>query len=158
MASSKATTVSQYIRELPSAQRAVISKLRAIIRKNLPDGYVEAMNWGMISYEIPLKRYPDTYNRQPLGIAALAAQKNYFALYLNCIYMDGERARTFAEGFRESGKKLDMGKSCVRFKSLDDLPLDLIAKTIAGMSVQEHIEIYEASRLLTTAGRKRAGR
>jgi hypothetical protein len=104
------------------------------------------MNWGMITYEIPLKRYPKTYNGQPLAPVALGAQKNYNALYLMSVYMDPEREKKFRDDFLASGKKLDMGKSCLRFKSADDIPLDLIAKTVAAVSPEQFIAEYELTR------------
>jgi hypothetical protein len=146
MVSSKAKTVPEYLKSLPEDRRAAISKVRQVVLKNLPKGYVETMNWGMISYEIPLKRYPDTYNKQPLGVAALASQKNYMTLYLMAVYADPKTARWFHEQYRASGKKLDMGKSCVHFKKLADLPLDVIGATIARYSVDKYIERYEAAR------------
>ena len=104
------------------------------------------MQYGMIWYVIPLERYPVTYSGQALGIAALASQKNYMSLYLMNVYGETETERWFVEEYNASGKKLDMGKSCVRFKKLEDLPLDLIGKAIARTSVDEFVGMYEASR------------
>jgi Domain of unknown function (DU1801) len=145
MVRSRSTTVEEYLEELPEDRRAVIAAVREVILKNLPRGYQETMNWGMISYEIPLERFPKTYNKQPLLYAALAAQKNYFAVYLMTI-CSGEQEASFREEFRKAGKKLDMGKSCVRFRKLDDLPLDLIGQVIARTSLEKYIAFYEASR------------
>jgi hypothetical protein len=100
----------------------------------------------MIVWGIPLSRYPDTYNRQPLGIVALAAQKNAYSLYLMGCYMDSAQDRALREAYAKAGKKLDMGKSCLRFKDLDGLLLDAIAPVIAGTSVEDHIARYEAAR------------
>jgi uncharacterized protein YdhG (YjbR/CyaY superfamily) len=146
VASSAAKTVDQYLKELPAERRAVIAAVRKVIRDNLQPGYQETMNWGMISYEIPLERYPTTYNGQPLMYAALAAQKNHYAVYLMSTYAAGEPAGWFAEEFRKAGKKLDMGKSCVRFKTLSDLPLEAIGRAIAGTSPERMIEIFERAR------------
>ena len=146
MASSRAATVEAYLEELPAERRAVISAVRDTIRKTLPKGYRETMNWGMITWEIPLERYPDTYNGQPLAYAALAAQKNYYAVYLTGLYQDPEEEREFREAFKRAGKKLDMGKSCVRFRKLEDIPLELIGKVIARIPPERFIERYEASR------------
>jgi hypothetical protein len=146
MASSKAATVEEYLNELPEDRRAVVSTVRDVVLKNLPEGYREVMNWGMITYEIPLERYPDTYNGQPLAYAALAAQKSYYALYLTCAYQDQGSAAWIAEEFRKAGKKLDMGKSCLRFKKLDDLPLDVIGQVIASTSPDQYIARHEAGR------------
>lgn len=146
MVSSKAHTVDDYLGELSDDRRDAIAEVRDVILENLPDGYAETMNWGMISYEVPLERYPDTYNGQPLGYAALASQKNYMAVYLNSVYGDDETEEWFRREYEATGKKLDMGKSCVRFKSLDQLPLELIGQVIAGTSVDDLIEAYERSR------------
>src|SRR5690349_6776635 len=99
MARSAANTVEEYLEELPAERRAVISTVRKVILNSLPKGYQETMNWGMISYEVPLSRYPTTYNGQPLAYAALAAQKNHYAVYLNGIYQEGAPPRWFAEEF-----------------------------------------------------------
>ena len=144
MVSSAATTVADYLKSLPKERSAVVSAVRSVIRKHLPKGYVESMNWGMICYEIPLKRYRETYNGQPLALAALAAQKNNYALYLMCVYQDAALLRTLKESFRKAGKKLDMGKSCIRFKSLDGLPLDVIGEFIARVPPDDFIARYEA--------------
>jgi uncharacterized protein YdhG (YjbR/CyaY superfamily) len=145
MASSSAATVQEYLAELPPERREVVSAVRDVVLRNLPEGYREGMSFGMIGWGIPLERYPDTYNKQPLGYAALAAQKNYYALYLS-VYQDPQQETTFREEFAKAGKKLDMGKSCVRFRKLEDLPLDVIGWTIAATPPEELIRVYEASR------------
>lgn len=146
MARSNAATVEQYLAELPAERREVVSKVRELVRRNLPQGYTETMNWGMISYELPLERYPNTYNGQPLSYVALAAQKNYYALYLMSAYQDSEQGKQLADAFKRAGKKLDMGKSCLRFKTLDDLPLDAIGRIIASMPPEKWIAQFEAAR------------
>lgn len=146
MVSSAASTVSEYLASLPPERRAVITAVRKLIRGSLPKGYREAMNYGMINYEIPLTRYPNTYNGRPLTYVALAAQKNKYSLYLTCAYMDEARATRLRNAHARAGKKLDMGKSCVRFKSLDDLELDAIASEIASTTPAQFIERYEAAR------------
>ena len=146
MVRSNAATVEEYLNELASDRREQIEAVRNVVLDNLPEGYAESMNWGMISWEIPLDRYPKTYNKQPLMYAALASQKNYMSLYLMCVYVhDGTQAE-FERRFKASGKKLNMGKSCVRFKTTDDLPMDLIAYTIASTPVDDYIKSYEAAR------------
>lgn len=137
---SKATTVKDYLAELPADRRAAIAAVRKEILKRLPKGYEEAMNWGMITYQVPLETFPDTYNKQPLMYAALASQKNHMAVYLTGIYMSEEARQNFETKYRATGKRFDVGKSCVRFKKLDDLPTDLIGDAIASMSVDEFIE------------------
>ena len=104
------------------------------------------MGYGMIVYCIPLSRYPKTYNRQPLTMAALASQKNYMSLYLTTVYGNKEIEEWFLEQYKAGGKKLDMGKSRVRFKKIEDLPLALVGKVIARVPVEEYIKVYEASR------------
>jgi hypothetical protein len=158
MVSSAATNVEQYLAELPEERRAVMAALRKLIRKHLPKGYVEAMNWGMICYEIPLAQYPGTYNGQPLGYVALAAQKNKYSLYLTGGYGAEEKDAELRAAFEAAGKKLDMGKSCIRFKSLDDLELNAIAKAIASTSPKQYIERYEASRANAKPSRKVAAK
>ena len=146
MVRSNAATVEEYLNELASDRREQIEAVRNVVLDNLPEGYAESMNWGMISWEIPLDRYPKTYNKQPLMYAALTSQKNYMSLYLMCVYVHGGTQTEFERRFKASGKKLNMGKSCVRFKTTDDLPMDLIADTIASTPVDDYIKSYEAAR------------
>lgn len=141
-----AKTVDEYLQSLPEDRKLIIEIVRAVILKNLPPGYGETINWGMLCYEIPLQKYPHTYNKQPLSYAALAAHKNYFSLYLPCFYNHAALKDHFQKELAASGKKLDMGKSCIRFRKVDDLPLELIGKTIARVSVDEFIQLYEKSR------------
>ncbi len=146
MVQSKAKTVEAYLEELPEERRAVLAAVRKVIKKNLPKGYQEAMNFGMICYQVPLERYPTTYNGQPLCYAGLAAQKNYFAVYLMGAYGSKELANKLRTAFARAGKKLDMGKSCIRFKKLDDLELDAIGAVVAAVPAKKWIAIYEESR------------
>jgi uncharacterized protein YdhG (YjbR/CyaY superfamily) len=136
---SEATTVEQYLTALPDTRRQALSTVRQVILENLPAGYEEVMNWGMITYQVPLKTYPDTYNGQPLMYAALASQKNHMAVYLTGIYSSEESCREFETAYRATGKRFDVGKSCVRFRKLDDLPLPLIGDTIASLEVEKLI-------------------
>ena len=140
---SKANTVKQYLNELPNDRKKAISIVRQTILENLPEGYDEVMNWGMITYEVPLETYPNTYNGKPLMYAALASQKNHMAVYLMGCYMVAEVRNEFEKAYKKSGKRFDAGKSCIRFKKIDDLPLDLLGKTIASMDVNEFIELVE---------------
>ncbi len=144
MVSSKETTPAAYLASLPAERRKVISALRAVVKENLPKGYVESMNWGMLAYEIPLSRYPDTYNKQPLMYLALAAQKNNYALYLTSVASDKALMDRLTKAYKAAGKKLDMGKGCLRFKTLEELPLDVIADMVASTSVERRIELSEA--------------
>ena len=146
MAGSGAKTVREYLQELPEDRREVVSRVRDKILENLPAGFEETMNWGMISYEVPLSQYPDTYNKKPLMYMALAAQKNHYAVYSSGVYMDPLGESWLKEEFARAGKKLDMGKSCIRFRKLEDLPLDVIGKISGAFSVEDFIGVYEASR------------
>lgn len=143
MVSAKAATVAEYLAELPEDRRAEIERVRDVINDALPEGYREGMAWGMIGWVIPLERYPNTYNRQPLAYAGLAAQKNANSLYLNCVYASAERTERLKQAWVAAGKKLDMGKSCIRFKKADDLALDVLRDEIASTTPQQFIEIYE---------------
>jgi hypothetical protein len=143
---SDVTTVDEYLGGLDDDRRATLVAVRDVVVAHLPSGYDEAMRWGMISYEVPLARYPDTYNGEPLAYAALAAQKRYSSLYLMGVYASEDDRRDFEERYKATGKRLDMGKSCVRFQQADDLPLDLIGEVIAGTSVDEYIARYERAR------------
>jgi uncharacterized protein YdhG (YjbR/CyaY superfamily) len=143
MASSKAKTVKEYLDTLPAERKKVLSKVRSVVRKRMPKGYKETMNWGLISYEIPLARYPGTYNKQPLSYVCLAAQKNHYALYLMGAVMSPDQLAQLKEGFKRAGKKLDMGKSCIRFRKVEDLPLDTIGKVVASMTPDAYIRRYE---------------
>jgi hypothetical protein len=134
------------LRAVPAEQRGALMKVRQLIRKHLPKGYQEALNWGAITYQVPLKRCPHTYNGQPLCYTALAAQKNYLSLYLMTVYGHPAKQKQLKEGSARAGKKLDMGKSCIRFRTLDDLPLDTIADIIASTPVDVYVASYERSR------------
>ena len=140
---SEASSVEQYLKELPEDRRAAVAAVRQTILANLPDGYEEAMNWGMICYQVPLSSYPDTYNGQPLMYAALASQKNHMAVYLSGIYLSAAARKRFESDYEKTGKRLDAGKSCVRFRKLDDLPAELIGAAIASMPVAEFVAGYE---------------
>ena len=146
---SKAKTPTEYMRELPPDRKAAIQKVRSIIKKNLPAGYKETMAWGMITYVVPLSVYPAGYGGNPqvaLPYIALASQKNYMAVYMTNQYGNAKAEKWFRDSYKKSGKKLDMGKGCVRFKKIDDLPLDVIAKATAQIPVKEFIKQYEKAR------------
>ena len=140
---SDAKTVDQYISELPPERKQAIQEVRRTILENLPKGFEEVMNWGMISYEIPLATYPDTYNKKPLLYAALASQKNHMAVYLSGIYINEKARQDFEKAYKATGKRFDAGKSCVRFRKLEDLPLELIGKAIASISMEEFVNRFE---------------
>lgn len=146
MAGSKAPTPEAYLDELEPERAALVARLRDLINANLPDGYVERMNWGMISWELPTELYPDTYNGQPLVYAGLAAQKNYTALYLNCVHASEARTERLKSQWAASGRKLDMGKSCLRFKRAEDVAEAVLAETIRSIPVDRFIAEYEVGR------------
>ena len=141
---SDAKTVEEYLASLPEDRRAALEAVRRKILENLPDGYDEVMNWGMITYEVPLETCPDTYNGKPLMYAALGSQKNNMAVYLTGIYMDEEARDEFEASYRDTGKRMDMGKSCVRFRTLEDLPLPLIGEAIGQIPADEFVERVKA--------------
>lgn len=143
---SEAKTVDEYVSGLPEDRKEQISKVRKVIFDNLPEGYEEVMNWGMISYQVPLEKFPKTYNKQPLMYVALASQKNHMAVYFSGIYMDSKLSENFILDYKATRKKMDMGKSCVRFKKLENLPLDLIGLAISAYSSNEFIEKYKELR------------
>ena len=141
-----ATTIQDYLASLTNEQRSVIDPVRSTILSNLPSGFVETINWGMLSYEVPLSMYPNTYNKKPLNYIGLAVQKQYFSLYLMPAYMDQNVYQALMEAFEKTGKKLSMGKSCIRFKKVEDLPLELIGSIIASHTVESFIAAYEKTR------------
>ena len=143
---SAAGTVEEYLASLPEDRRRTIAAVRREILARLPDGYEEVMNWGMITYQVPLSTYPDTYNGRPLMYAALANQKNHMAVYLTAVYAHDESREAFLAAYRATGKKLDMGKSCVRFKELEDLPLDVIGQAIGATDVETFVSGIESAR------------
>ena len=156
MATSSAATVDEYLAELPADRRAVVSTLRDLIVANLPPGYSEGMLYGMIGYAIPLSRYPNTYNGQPLAIAGLASQKGHLSLYLMSVYGDPALCAWFVDQHQKVGKKLDMGKSCIRFRKLEELELPAIAEVIRRVSVEDYIAHYETVRAGTKTAQRKA--
>lgn len=143
MVYSKAKTVSEYLAELEPKRQAEIEKLRQLLLSSLPAGLEEAMNWGMICYQVPLSLVPKTYNNQPLLYAAIASQKNYISLYLMPIYAFDQARAQFESAWLATGKKLDVGKSCVRFKNLDEIPLQVVSKAAGQISLAEYVKRYE---------------
>ena len=141
---SNASSGDEYLTELSGDRWEAIRTVRQVILKNLPKGYEEVMNWGMITYQVPLEIFPDTYNGKPLIYAALASQKNHVAVYLTGIYMDVEARRKFESAYRATGKRYDVGKSCVRFKKIEDLPLELIGESIGSLEVNDFVNRVKA--------------
>lgn len=154
---SKASTVAAYLKSLPAERRSIVARVREVVLKNLPKGYVESMGYGMIVYTIPLSRYPETYNGQPLCYGGLASQKNYVSLYLMSIYVGNED--WFRREFAKAGKRLDTGKGCVRFRRVEDLALDVIGRAVALYTPEKFIECFEKARSASRSKRvaKRKG-
>lgn len=145
---SRATTIDDYIADLPEDRRAIISAVRTAIQSALPAGYEEGMQYGMIGYYVPHSRYPDGYHcdpRQPLPFVHIGSQKNHMAIYLFCAYGDPVAEKTLQDGFAAEGKKLDMGKACIRFRKLDDLAMKPILEVIAALPVDAYLVRYEAA-------------
>lgn len=145
---SKAKTVEEYLAELSPERRASIEAVRKVILSNLDSDCEEGMQYGMIGYFIPHRIYPAGYHcdpRQPLPYACLASQKNYMSLYMMCLYAHTPLAQWFETEWKKTGKKLDMGKSCLRFKSSDDLALEVIGEAIRRVPASKYIEIYESA-------------
>jgi len=143
---SDAVTVEGYLAVLPDDRRAALGAVRQVVLDHLPDGFDEVMQYGMISYVVPLERYPDTYNGQPLAVASLANQKRHMSLYLMGVYGDAGSQEWLRDRWATTGRKLRMAKSCLRFKQVDDLALDVVADAIARVSVADFLAAYERSR------------
>jgi hypothetical protein len=135
--------IDAYLSKLPEEKRKVVKTMRALVRKHLPKGYAETFEYGMPCYVVPLSTYPDTHNGKPLWYAGIAAQKNHYAFYLVGPYQDSKLRKQLEDAFKKAGKKLDMGKSCLRFKQIEDVPLDAIAGVIAALPVAKYIAAYE---------------
>lgn len=149
------STVAQYLAALPADRRDALNVVRKVINENLPDGYEEGVQFGMISWFVPLSMYPAGYGENPkvpLPLVALASQKSGMVLHFLCFYGHPTLSTWFTTEYKKSGKKLDMGKGCVRFKRLDDLAIDVVGRTIARVPVQEHIANYRAARALLGKG------
>ncbi len=162
---SKATTVEQYLASLPEDRRAALTAIRKVILANLdcgPDGksgFTELMQYGMIGYAVPHSVFPPGYHcdpKQPLPYAGLASQKNHMSLYLMCVYGHTESHAQFQKEWLATGKKLDMGKACIRFKKLDDVAIDVIGATIKRITAKKYIDLYTKS--LAATGRDVSGK
>lgn len=142
MVSSSATSVDGYLAELTPERATDVATLRQLCLDYLPPGLEEVMNWGMITYQVPFSTVPDTYNKQPLMFAAIASQKQHISLYLMSIYAFDKTKDQFEKLWLESGKKLNVGKACIRFKSLDQVPIELIQDALGKISVEQYVERY----------------
>jgi uncharacterized protein YdhG (YjbR/CyaY superfamily) len=154
-----ASTVADYLAVLSADRRAAINAVRKTINDNLPDGYEEGIQFGMIGWYVPLTKYPAGYGENkkvPLPLVALASQKSGMVLHFLCFYGHPTLSSWFTNQYKKSGKKLDMGKGCVRFNKLDDLALDVVGRTIARVPVDEYIANYRAGRALLGKGKTSA--
>lgn len=144
---SKVTTVDQYLKELAEDRRAAMTELRKVILKNLPKGFKEEMGYGMMGYVVPHSKYPDGYHCDPaqaLPFMSIASQKNFIAVYHMGIYADPKLLKWFTEEYAKQAKgKLDMGKSCIRFKKPDQIPFKLIGELASKMTTDDWIKLYE---------------
>lgn len=140
---SNAPTVSKYLKELDSNRAAQIKKLVELVRANLKPGFVETMRWGMISYEVPMELSGDTYNHQPLNYVAIASQKQYISVYLTT-YAQPEVQAEFERRWAAAGKKLNMGKSCVRFKSLEGADLPTLAWAVKRLDAKQFVKLVKS--------------
>jgi hypothetical protein len=152
----KPKTVKEYLESLPDERRKAIAKVRAAVNKGLPKGYTEGIQYGMIGWSVPHRLFPAGYHcdpEQPLPFAGLANQKNHMSLHLMCVYGDAGHREWFEEEWRKTGKKLDMGKSCIRFKRAEDVPLDLVTAAVARVPVDRFVAHYEAA--MAAGGKRR---
>ncbi len=152
---SNVKTPEQYIASLPADRAKTIATVRALVKKHIPRGYEECLAWGTIGWTIPLSRYPDTHNQQPIYYVGVSSQKDYCSLYLMSAFWSASELEHLKAAFKAAGKKLDMGGCCVHFKSPDDLPLEAIGKLISAISSEKWIEMYEQTRSMTKAGQAR---
>jgi hypothetical protein len=153
---STAATVEGYLTNLPPDRREALSAVREVILANLPKGYEECMSCGMVGYVVPHSLYPKGYHcnpKLPLGFANLGCQKNYMVLHLMAVYGDPKTEQWFRKAWEATGKKLDMGKACVRFKRLEDVPLEVVGQVIARTPVNAYIARIES--LLSSRAPKR---
>ena len=141
-----ALTVNQWLASVPAERKDAINAVRDAVNEHLPQGYEETVDWGMLAWVVPLATLPNTHNGHPLMLAALGAHRKLMTLYLMSVYGDPKLRREFETAYKKTGKKLDMGGSCVHFKKLDDLPLDVVGNTIARVAVDQYVERYENSR------------
>lgn len=140
MVQSDAPTVEAYLAELPEGRRTHIEEALGVIRANMPDGYEEAMNWGMISWQVPLSVEPDTYNGEPLLFCALANQKRHMAIYMMSVYSNPANLEKVLSGYEVLGRKPNMGKSCIRFTKVENIPLEILGEIIADSPMGDFVE------------------
>lgn len=159
MPTKKPTTVAAYLKSLPEDRREAVEAIRACVLKALPKGYEERIQYGMIGYAVPYTLYPPGYHcdpSEPLPFMGIGNQKGHIGLYMFCLYTDEETVERFADAWKATGKRLDMGKACVRVKRLEDVPMDVLAKTIRSITVKKFVASYEGQ--LESMGRQHPGK
>ena len=156
MATSTATTVAEYLASLPDDRRTAIAKVADVIRTSLPPGFEEGMLYGTIGWYVPSARLAKTYNGQPFALACLGSQKNYMALYLMSVYGSSALNKWFVGAYKATGKKLDMGKACIRFKTLDALPLEVVGEAAGKITVDQWIAVHEETHGKAAKAKRRA--
>jgi len=153
----RAETVQELLAALPADRRRLIKAIRKVIRKDIDAPFEEGLQYGMLAYYLPHSKYPKGYHcdpKQPLPFASIASQKNHVGLYLFCIYCDPGELERFRKDWLASGKKLDMGKSCVRVKTLEDVPLDVVGRAFARITAEKFVAAYEKGLTASASGRK----
>ena len=140
-----ATTVESLLKSLPPQRAREMSRVRAALKKYLPEGYEEAVVKDVIAWQVPLARYPDTYNKQPLWLAALGAPKSYLTLHFMPVYFSKPTLEKLQAAFKQAGKKLDIGMACIHYHTADDLALDALGEIIAGLSVDKWVGIAQTA-------------
>lgn len=154
----KPKTVAEYLASLPEDRRKALGAVRRTIKKNLSKGYKEGIQYGVIGYFVPHSVFPAGYHcdpNEPLPFAGLASQKNHMAIYLMCLYGDPKQEKWFRDAWAKTGKKLDMGKSCIRFKKIEDVALDVLGEAIRRVPAEQYVASYEAN-LQGAAERRKA--
>lgn len=154
----EALTVDQWLASVPAERRDAIGAVRDTVNRHLPQGYEETVDWGMLAWVVPLTTMPDTHNGRPLMLAALGAHTKVMTIYLMTVYGDAKIRKEFEASYKKAGKKLDMGGSCVHFKTLDDLPLDVVGSTIARVGVDAYVEHYQKARTKRSPKKKSAAK
>ena len=140
------TTVAGFLSKLPPERRREVERVRRVLRRHMPSGYEEVISKNMLVYQVPLKHYSETYNKQPLWYVALASEKSYLSLHVVSVYADASLAKQLKDAFKAQGKKLDMGKACIHFKRADELALDSIGEIVASTPLERWVEIAKAAR------------
>jgi hypothetical protein len=149
----KSKTVAEFLDALPAEKREVAEEVIGLVRKNIPKGYAEEMSLGFVTWSVPLSVFPDTYNGQALWYVAFNTTKAGLSLYLMSVYGSKEREAAFTAAYKKAGKKLDMGRACLRFKSMDDLVLPAVKDAIKSMPMKKYVEEYRESRKKTKKGK-----